>query len=480
MKLLQINTNRSRPAMDIALATGLENKMSAILISEPNQLMIKGRKDWIQDAEADTAIKILDTNIVISNQGYGQGFTYVTMAEYTVYSCYSSGNKATEELESCLYDIGARIKRNREKAIITGDFNAKSPQWGMSYTDKRGTIVTEWIAENGFIIANVGDTPTFQRLNHASILDLTIVTRDIMSNVISWQVSSQESLSDHRYICFEIGTRRCLPIPVNGSHSWQTRKMDSINLEREIDQIKMDSRTTSLEGFTTALNRICNRAMPKRRTRHRNPPVYWWSKVIADARSECMKKRRAYTRAAKKCTAAVLQRHWRDYIQQKKALQTRIKNAKRDKWKELCDEVDADIWGNGYLIVMKGMTGFPPKIRLSMTFTEEIVTQLFPTHEQTQFQCERDTPFQPFTGEELEVASQKLKSDKAPGPGKIPPEILKKLSRYTISLLRTGVSRSNGNVRRWFCYGKDRSRWMSRLPLDRFACWMLRVSCMNN
>lgn len=154
VKLLQINTNRSRLALDMALYTGKKLGASVLLVSEPNQLTIDGRKDWIHDDRLDSAIKILDDHLILTNQAHGKGFTYVTTADYTIYSCYFSGNKEIQDLEESLWQIRERIQSNKETPIIAGDFNAKSPQWGMNHTDSRGVVLTEWIAENKLAIAN--------------------------------------------------------------------------------------------------------------------------------------------------------------------------------------------------------------------------------------------------------------------------------------------------------------------------------------
>lgn len=431
MKILQINTNRSRASLDMALHIGKNIKASLILVSEPNRLTIRDRKDWIFDKEIDTAIKILDKDAVIIDQGHGPGFTYVKMTKFTIYSCYSSPNKDPAELEYTLYKISQLIRRNKESAIVTGDFNAKSPQWGMTYTDHRGQIMTEWIAENNLIVANKGDRPTFQRLNCSSILDLTIVTEDVNRNIRHWEVSEAESLSDHNFIIFEVTDTKQFPQILSRSRlGWQLRKLDKQKFEQEVMTIKENERLTSAEGFSQELCRISNKTMPKKRNQTRRKPVYWWNDDIAKLQKECMKSRRAYTRHAKKSQAEDRQEKWEEYMTKKKKLRDSIKKAKKSSWKQLCDEVDKDIWGNGYKIVTRAMLGFPPRIKQSMAFTGEVAGHLFPVHDPVTFKRYKDAKFEPFTHEELKKACDKLRSKKAPGPGKILPEILQGVAAY--------------------------------------------------
>lgn len=73
-----------------------------------------------------------------------------------------------------------------------------------------------------------------------------------------------------------------------------------------------------------------------------------------------------------------------------------------------------------------------------MADTEQIVDCLFPVHEPVSFQCDRSVTFQAFTIEELQTACSKVKNNKAPGPGNIPPEIMKlvvqKVPEYVLEI----------------------------------------------
>ncbi|KAK9746616.1 hypothetical protein QE152_g5896 [Popillia japonica] len=94
-----------------------------------------------------------------------------------------------------------------------------------------------------------------------------------------------------------------------------------------------------------------------------------------------------------------------DYKEAQKSLRNSIKTAKRLCWKTLCANIDRDIWGDGYKIVMKSVLGqtlcanidrdiwgdgykivmksvlgHPPKPQLSTETVAKIVDYLFPTH----------------------------------------------------------------------------------------------------
>lgn len=186
--------------------------------------------------------------------------------------------------------------------------------------------------------------------------------------------------------------------------------------------------TLTPETFSATLRQICNRSMPKATGNLKRAPVYWWNGEIAELRKDCLTLRRQHMRSINKATVEAQRDKWDSYLTSKKALRNAIKAAKRQCWKQLCEDVDQDIWGNGYRIVMKGMTGFPPNICLSMEQTEKVAKSLFPIHEPVTFQCQDHPSFEEFTEQELEEANARVKSNKAPGPGKIPPSILKYLA----------------------------------------------------
>lgn len=394
-------------------------------------------------------MKIIDRNIVIKRQGAGHGFTYVATANFTVYSCYVSPNKGIEDLETVLLEIEGLLRLHGEPAIIVGDFNAKSPQWGMNHTDKRGEAVADWIAENDLVIVNTGVKPTFHRREYSSILDLTLCTADIRNYISGWEVSDRESLSDHSYIMFDILPRKQGPKQAKcRDKGWQIRKLDRQALQREVTDISDTASEVSAKAFSQKLTQICNKTMPRRgRQSGGRQPVYWWSDEIAELRRKCIEKRRQLTRNSKKNLPQINQQLWEEYKGSKRVLRNKICEAKRASWKALCSQVDQDIWGDGYKIVMKRALGNPPKQQMPMQTVEAVVRHLFPEHEAVQWACNKDAVFADFTADELRLACAKLKDRKAPGPGNIPPEIIKYLAitrpSYVLSVYNNLACRGN-------------------------------------
>lgn len=410
----------------MAVQYGKEKKAKVLLISEPNKIAIAGRKDLVYDNDFDTAIKVLDGKMVIEDYGRGSGFSYIETGGVTIYSCYSSGNKKVEYLESTLGEIAERIRINKESAIVAGDFNAKSPLWGMTYTDTRGQAVAEWVAENELVVLNQGDKPTYLARGCSSVLDLTFATEDVSRKVEHWRVGYEESMSDHRYIIFKIMQEKRDNTPKKKEYTgWVVSKLNRQKLSQIASEIVINNDTISVDGFANVLKELCNKTMPKRMIIPGKKSAYWWNDEIAKLRVDCNKARRIYTRSVKKGIEITIMEKWLIYLKAKKSLRSSIRKAKKACWKTVCEEVDEDVWGNGYKIVMKRMTGFPPKPELTMSFLEEVVDHLFPKHEPVIFDLRKNVHVEPCTQAELVTACERLKNKKAPGPDGIPAEILK-------------------------------------------------------
>ncbi|XP_033225993.1 uncharacterized protein LOC117178676 [Belonocnema kinseyi] len=269
MSILQINTNRPQPAHDLALTTAIEIGAGMLVICEPNKKGIEGRNDWTYDEELDTAIKVLDQTIPLKEQGKGNGFSFVETTTFTVYSCYTSPNRGAQELEALLQRIANCIRSRGEDAIVSGNFNAKSSQWGMKRTDRRGKILTEWLAQNDLIVQNNGDKLTFIRREYGSILDLNLATNTIGSRIRQWKVRERESLSDHNYVTFDI-IEKSRPLRRNQRQTgWNTRKLGRDKLQNAIDDIAESQNALAAEEFSSRLGQLCNRCMPKRKKRWR-------------------------------------------------------------------------------------------------------------------------------------------------------------------------------------------------------------------
>lgn len=94
---------------------------------------------------------------------------------------------------------------NTSRPLVLGcDTNSHHTLWGSSNINGYGEELLEFIASTNLEILNRGKEPTFVTKTRREVLDVTFATRQILDRIVNWRVSSEETLSDHREINFEI------------------------------------------------------------------------------------------------------------------------------------------------------------------------------------------------------------------------------------------------------------------------------------
>ncbi|XP_046683404.1 uncharacterized protein LOC124369442 [Homalodisca vitripennis] len=160
-------------------------------------------------------------------------------------------------------------------------------------------------------------------------------------------------------------------------------------------------------GLITA---SCDASIPRRKRRGSHRPAYWWSQEIAELRKSCHELRRRATRAAKRSLTQDLPLS--KYKQAKK--NRAIKASKAKLWREICNNLDGDIWGKAYHIVVKRLGKALPESPKPPALMNSIVAELFPKYPPREKRHYAETT--PFTIKKLQDAAKILKSGKASGP----------------------------------------------------------------
>jgi len=116
------------------------------------------------------------------------------------------------------FDITKEIERELDKIeeileftkgnglIIAVDSNSRSVAWHDSQTNQRGKIMEEYIISINLNIMNEeSELTTFQNRRGSSNIDLTIVNNQLLTALKNWEISEEESYSDHNIIKFGLG-----------------------------------------------------------------------------------------------------------------------------------------------------------------------------------------------------------------------------------------------------------------------------------
>lgn len=424
LKFLQTNLGRSRAAHDLAHKTMKEENACITLLSEPNKNKVK--HDLIKDSNSDTTIW-LSNKLTIAECFAGRGFSAVRSQGIDIYSCYISPNCTLSEFEIVIDNIMATVRNRKNDAIITGDFNAKSTIWGSKCLDKRGEKVQEWLSSLDLVVENDGIAPTFERGSQTSCIDLTITTPGIHKYISQWRVLEKETLSDHKYISFEIkGWNIQKGNPKNKVTNYgMTTLRSRENLAKYEAKMKQDLGTAKatpgkIKNVLSDAQRIL---LEKSHNNNTREVPYWWNDEISQQRDGCNNTRRKLTRARKKNDTAEIEILAENLKRERKLLRKLIECSIRTHWKQLCADVENDIWGNGYKIATNKITR--KKLRIDPEVQRSIIEKLFPTGNYTDHEPKGTHKVDEFTNDELGYAIKKLKPKKAPGPDRIWPETVK-------------------------------------------------------
>lgn len=419
-RFIQINTNRSRAALDLVRAKATREKYDVTIICEqPANTPV----NWAADVSRNAAIGLRGySSIRVTRLGVAEtDFTWMDIEGIaTVFSCYFSPNRDLAQFTSFVDRLNHAVRATRGRLVIAGDFNAKSTQWGCARTCNRGRILDDWIASAGLAIVNRGNTWTYSNGAHGSIIDLTI-TNDPRS-VRGWEVQLEESGSDHRYLTFEIEDGGA----ETPQHDDQIRRgWVSGSLKAEVFRAFLLGRlppggsAEEMAGaLTTTLQEACDASMNTRRpySNHRRE-VHWWNDVIKELRQESTKLRRIVQRKRRQGGADLLGAIEAAKAARKK-LRNEIRRSKERGWRSLCDSLEGDPWGLAFRIVTNKHRPpvIPPGLQVQGG-TGAIVAALFPTHAIEPPRIRGDHMRYPLvTSEEVKAAAARLRPGKAPGP----------------------------------------------------------------
>jgi len=450
-KVLQVNLNHCWAAQQLLLQTVAERGIDVVVVSDYNRQMGGSAHQWVASADGKCAIYVASTSSYISDRGGGVGFAWARINSMLLYSCYCTPNCTIQVFDQFLGDLDASI-RNQAIAgldiIVAGDFNSHSAEWGSATDDARGSLLSNFAASLELVVCNEGSTPTYRRVNAASVVDVTFSRSGRNRPLVKdWSViTGCYTASDHEYIGYSV-LKPETPRPAAGRRvthlaGWSTKKLslEAINAHWARTGIppplpedaSAEEHSERLHGF---LERACNAAMPNRSVFQGKRAAHWWNEEIAATRKAAIAARRRYQRAGRRADMPGREAAFEAYNRVRKELRLAIRKAQEKSWQELCNTVESDPWGVPYKIVTKRLGRRFPVMEDPMI--AQIARGLFPALPLVDWglvpatpsvcteliEHEVSTPL--FTADELLRAVGKLPLGKAPGPDSIPNEVIR-------------------------------------------------------
>ncbi|BET02091.1 Reverse transcriptase (RNA-dependent DNA polymerase) [Nesidiocoris tenuis] len=303
----------------------------------------------------------------------------------------------------------------------------------MPVPDSRGRRLMEAAARLCLTVLNVGNVSTFRRVGcSGTIPDVTFASESLLPLTRNWKVMEDYTGSDHQYITVEL-TNAEPRIKVSRPPRWNVLRMDQRKLVASLedrDAVLPEDHPSPRElaeamakGMVKCLQEACSKAMPRKKVSSNRRPAYWWNSEIAELRGTCHRLRRRAMRARNRPEA---QARSVEYRQARRRLRFEIGRSKAAWWRNICEEINSDPWGQGYKIVRKKFGALSPAESTDHQTMMEIVDKLFPDHQERGEDAEREVGnIPPFTTAELKAAVRSLRRNRAPGPNGIPSEVLK-------------------------------------------------------
>ncbi|XP_053968335.1 uncharacterized protein LOC128869756 [Anastrepha ludens] len=124
--------------------------------------------------------------------------------EVIIASAYLPGDEETAPTRE-LVALVNYCKENHLRWIIGCDANAHHTIWGSTNINARGECLLEFLLRYNVSIVNRGNEPTFRNAIREEVLDLTLCSPNVLSEVSNWHVSGEASMSDHSLIRFDLG-----------------------------------------------------------------------------------------------------------------------------------------------------------------------------------------------------------------------------------------------------------------------------------
>jgi hypothetical protein len=276
-----------------------------------------------------------------------------------------------EQIENKFHKMDEMMRFiNGGRILITVDSNARSKTWYDVIKNSRGRKLEEYLASKQLHIINEeSERSTFHNSRGSSNIDLTIINNNLISDVNGWEISSEESLSDHNYLKYKIGAgvtnghkndnksqsimyvikenklhvfdqklvqemRKMADNKIKGGGAHTAEELEfiasKITREEDLEQ--------NVESLSEAVQSACRRSFQNTSTRNKiskKKSVPWWTDYLALTRKRVNACRRLYQRT--KNEEVLREKRKEKYVEAKRTYQVGIKREKLISWKEYCN-----------------------------------------------------------------------------------------------------------------------------------------------
>lgn len=240
--------------------------------------------------------------------------------------------EAADPITPLLRDLVENSSKANIGLIIGCDANAHHVIWGSSDVNKRGEKLLDFLVSSSLQIINKGNDPTFVNAKRGEVIDITLATNNICRKIMTWHVSNETSLSDHRYICFKYRTNTPVETVLKRNPrntAWTSFKTD-LKVELGDPKGKLNSIIDielEADNIVRAIQNAWSMNCPEKKTAAKKVP--WWNPDLAKLRKE--------TRAI--FNDAKASKNFETYAKKLTEYNKAVRKAKRKAWRDHCDQI---------------------------------------------------------------------------------------------------------------------------------------------
>ena len=204
---------------------------------------------------------ILKTNDNICNTGISIRCNGTDLNIITIYN--PPGTKIDKTDYNSLFNL--------PNLLVLGDFNAWSPLWGSSTTNKAGSIFEEVIDYCDMAVLNTGQTTYTHHNGNETVIDISFASKSLALRC-DWKVLSDSLGSDHRPILVSVDQKVYRDEVTHERFNIRKadwRKFESLSGEKLTDECCDDNTDIFYRNITSAIIDSASASIPISKATHR-------------------------------------------------------------------------------------------------------------------------------------------------------------------------------------------------------------------
>jgi hypothetical protein len=246
----------------------------------------------------------------------------------------------TQELRKIVQYASA----NKLPLIVGCDTNGHHQMWGSKSNNTRGNNLANYILSENLQSVNEGNTPTFVSANGETIIDVTFTTADIANKISNWHVSDEETLSDHRYIRFNLTSETDAPMQYHNPKKTNWNKFRDIMKATLPETQPFPQNTDEIEREVSGLTETLNKAFTKatktnksNKLRQTQNNSEWWTPELRAQRTIANRAKRYYDKHKHGAKAEEL---WHNWHNEKRKFESELRKEKRRSWETYTSNIE--------------------------------------------------------------------------------------------------------------------------------------------